>query len=172
MKKFIPTKTDKDIVEMLKAYIAGPDIVRKNAIEYCNKQKEICIKHGIIPLHPIDNPQSSSASKIYLADIKTILEADIVIANFNPYAGMLVDDGTAYECGYACALGKRVYGYISDNRFYEEKVVNSPNFDEFEVKEIKQYVNLMLQQGAYKVIIGSFEDCVKQVALDYKINNQ
>ncbi len=155
---------------MLKAYLAGPDIVRKNAIEYCNQQKEICRKYGIIPLHPIDNPQASSADIIARADIKTITEADIIIANFNPYAGMLVDDGTAFECGYAHALGKRFYGYLSDSRFYEEKVATSPNFEEFEVKAIKQYVNLMLQQSAYKIIIGSFEDCVKQVALDYGID--
>ncbi|NLV90202.1 MAG: nucleoside 2-deoxyribosyltransferase [Tenericutes bacterium] len=155
---------------MVRAYLAGPDIVRKNALEYFNMQKEICLKYGITPLHPIDNPQASNANTIYESDIKMLESADIVIANFNPYAGMLVDDGTAFECGYAKALNKRIYGYLSDDRYYELKVLNSPNFDEFQVKGIKQYVNLMLEQSAYKVVIGTFEDCVKEVSKDYNLN--
>lgn len=154
---------------MIKLYIAGPDIVRKNAIEYCNWQKEICLKYGIEPIHPIDNPQASFANNIFNADIISIDNSDIIIANFNPYAGMLVDDGTAFECGYAYATGKEIYAYIDDERFYEEKVAGSPNFDEFEVKEIKQHVNLMLEQACTKLIIGSFEDCIKQIAIDYKL---
>ena len=155
---------------MVRAYLAGPDIVRKNALEYFNMQKEICLKYGITPLHPIDNPQASNANTIYESDIKMLESADIVIANFNPYAGMLVDDGTAFECGYAKALYNRIYGYLSDDRYYELKVLNSPNFDEFQVKGIKQYVNLMLEQSAYKVVIGTFEDCVKEVSKDYNLN--
>jgi nucleoside 2-deoxyribosyltransferase len=31
--------------------------------------------------------------------------------NCSPFRGVSLDAGTAYEIGYACALGKPVFGY-------------------------------------------------------------
>lgn len=70
---------------------------------------------------PLDNPQSSSANNIFKADIDSINKSDIIIANFNPYAGMLVDDETAFECGYGYATGKKYMAILKMIDFMKRK---------------------------------------------------
>lgn len=152
----------------IKAYIAGPDIVRSNAREYCDYMKKKCLEHGITPLHPMDNNQQGTPFKIYQQDVALIDGADIVIANFNSYAGALIDDGTAFECGYAVAKGKKVYGYTADDRYYGEKI---PLIEGYTVKKSNQHINLMLEQSS-TLVIGSFEDCLKRIEEDYKFDKE
>ena len=37
-----------------------------------------------------------------------------MLANLEPFRGSEPDSGTAFEVGYALALGKPVYAYLSD----------------------------------------------------------
>lgn len=76
-------------------------------------------------LIPADNeisllPEQTLAAKranalsIRLANEGMIRRCDAVIANLSPFRGAEPDCGTAYECGFARALGKTVLSY-TDN---------------------------------------------------------
>ncbi|WP_033887167.1 nucleoside 2-deoxyribosyltransferase, partial [Pseudomonas aeruginosa] len=51
-----------------------------------------------------------------------IERADCVLANLEPFRGSEPDSGTAFEVGYALALGKPVYAYLSDAGAYAERL--------------------------------------------------
>lgn len=44
-----------------------------------------------------------------------------------------------------------------------------PNIDGFIKKKSNQHINLMLQQSATKMVIGSLEDCLKEIVKDFSI---
>ena len=118
----------------MKIYLAGPDVFRKDAIEYGQQLKAICVDHGHIGLFPMDNEVNFKtpypykiARQIFTANAKMIQQSDIVIANLNPFRGPSADVGTVWEVGYAIGLGKKVYGYRYDRRPYNERVLNPVN---------------------------------------------
>ena len=57
-------------------------------------------------------PKATLAA-IYEADVEEITKADVICACCN---GTQVDDGTAYEIGYARAIGKRTIAWRADLR--------------------------------------------------------
>lgn len=70
---------------------------------------------------PLDN-EETTAEGIFKANISLISEADVVVANLNPFRGFEPDSGTSFEVGCAIALGKRVIGYMNDTRPQVEKL--------------------------------------------------
>ena len=60
-------------------------------------------------------------AKIFAGDVHGLDDADGVVAVLD---GSDVDSGTAWECGYAYAKGKPIFGLRTDTRIYgkEEKV--------------------------------------------------
>lgn len=96
---------------MKKVYLAGPDVFYPDALQRAEKHKKLCLAHGFQPLHPADGEQST-AQDIYTANIAMINQADAVLANLTPFRGAETDSGTAFEIGYAIALGKTVIGYM------------------------------------------------------------
>lgn len=106
---------------MKKVYLAGPDVFAPNAIELAEQNKKLCIAHGFEPLHPADGIETT-AQGIYTANIALIKSADAVIANLNPFRGAETDSGTAFEIGYAVALGLPVIGYIKGPTTVKEQV--------------------------------------------------
>lgn len=111
----------------MKAYLAGPDVFRSDAKEHLSKLSAICKAEGIQALTPLDTevPEGlkggMAAGFIFESNLKLIQEADIVIANISPFRGPSVDPGTAFEIGYAHALGKGVFAYSDDTQPYAEK---------------------------------------------------
>jgi len=107
---------------MTKIYLAGPDVFEIDAIKQGEQLKTLCLNYGFIGLFPLDNIITCDgtpyelAKAIREANIKLIEEADIVMANLNPFRGLEPDSGTVYEVGYAMALGKKVYAYAIDRR--------------------------------------------------------
>src|SRR5690606_259440 len=77
-----------------------------------------CRLHGFEGLYPHDNkapaglPPRALAQWIYEANTALIRGADAVMANLNPFRGAEPDSGTAFEVGYAIALGKPVWAYV------------------------------------------------------------
>ena len=100
---------------MKKIYIAGPDVFEPNSIEIGKEYSQLCKEYGFEGLYPLDNfvdfeqDKQKIAQDIFVANVKLIQEADIVIANLNTFRGKEEDSGTIWECGYATALGKDVY---------------------------------------------------------------
>lgn len=107
----------------MKVYLASPffneeeNNVYHNVINILRSQKDIDL---FVPKeHTIPNAWDLSnrvwAESVFAVDILGIQKADVVVVlNF----GMYSDSGTAWECGYAYALGKKVVnvciGYDKD----------------------------------------------------------
>lgn len=104
----------------MKAYVAGPDVFREDAREHLEEVRELLSRYDITALIPLDNDETldfsdrvGTAAKIYKANLKMIEAADVVLANIQPFRGDHMDPGTAFEIGYAVALGKPVHVYTT-----------------------------------------------------------
>ena len=160
---------------MEKIYIAGFDVFKQNSIEIGKEYCKLCSKYGFEGLYPLDNVVDFNQSKnkiaqdIYKANLALINKADIVIANLNAFRGKEADSGTIWECGYAKALGKRVYGYMEHNQSYldsffddEKKLLNNVYVDinNMVVEDFDYPINLMIACSVENIVFGNFEDCL------------
>ncbi len=140
---------------MKKVYLAGPDVFRTNAKEEGEKLKAMLAEQGMIGLYPLDNELKPSgdpaadAKWIFEADCAQIRECDGVLANLSAFRGPSIDVGTAFEIGYAKALGKPVVGYWADSAPYNRRAEYSgmvdseyPNLEDFGL-----FDNLMIACG-------------------------
>ena len=114
---------------MLKLYLAGPDVFLPNAFEQGERLKALCAEFGVQGLYPLDHsvPEGivepvEQARWIYQANLELIRQADVVLANLNPFRGAEPDSGTSFELGYAAALGKPLFGYIDEGGSCTERL--------------------------------------------------
>ncbi|WP_259758494.1 nucleoside 2-deoxyribosyltransferase [Pseudomonas sp. GCEP-101] len=114
---------------MLKLYLAGPDVFRPDAFEQGERLKALCAEFGVQGLYPLDHSvpvgilePAAQARWIYQANLELIRQADAVLANLNPFRGAEPDSGTAFELGYAAALGKPLFGYIDEGGSCAERL--------------------------------------------------
>jgi len=97
----------------MKLYLAGP-LFNSGELMFNEQLKNEYVRLGHTVLLPQDFDVQGKATKaIYQCDRDAIDACDMVIACCN---GTQVDDGTAWEQGYAIAKGKRVIAYRSDLR--------------------------------------------------------
>lgn len=96
----------------MKIYLAGPDVFRPDVEAWADSAREICRRYGFEPLLPIDHGETTP-ERIFQANIDLIRKAQIVVANLDPFRGPESDSGTAFELGYALALGKKICGYVT-----------------------------------------------------------
>jgi len=112
----------------LTAYLAGPDVFLTDAARIAASKSRLCATYGIIALCPQDSGPIARhgagplARTIAEANEALIRQCDFVIANCSPFRGVSLDPGTAYEIGYARALGKPVFGYSSALASYRRRV--------------------------------------------------
>lgn len=102
-------------------YFAGPDVFRPDLDSWRKKVVALCRKYGVTPLLPCDSTESD-ADMIRQTNLKLLGTASAVIANLNPFRGVEVDTGTAFEVGYAAALQKPIIGFVSDIEPLEDRV--------------------------------------------------
>ena len=101
-------------------YLAGFDVFRPDAIDYGRWLRNACATRGLVGMYPLDGAVpagltgSDAAAWIYRNNLKLINAADIVMANLGCFRGHEPDSGTAFEVGYAAALGKPVWGYLQE----------------------------------------------------------
>ncbi len=101
----------------MKAYLAGPDVFLADAIAVGRRKQEACARAGITGQFPLDNVLPTAATPvaharaIALANEAMIRDCDIVLANLTPFRSPSADPGTAFEIGFARALGKTIHGY-------------------------------------------------------------
>ncbi len=96
----------------MKIYLAGPDVFRPDVMDWAESARAICRRHGFEPLLPIDHGETLP-DRIFQANLELIRKAQIVVANLDPFRGAEPDSGTAFELGYALALGKKVCAYVT-----------------------------------------------------------
>ena len=92
---------------MTAIYLAGPDVFHPDAAELALRHKALCHSYGYTPLHPYDQTATTSAA-IFQTNVAMISQADVVLANLDPFRGPEVDSGTAFEIGFAAARSKLV----------------------------------------------------------------
>ncbi len=164
---------------MKKIYIAGPDVFERDSIEIGLTYSKLCEKYGFSGHYPLDNiidfdqEKQKIAQDIFIANEKLINECDIVIANLNLFRGKEADSGTVWECGYAHAKGKRVYGYMESTLDYLDKFPNSKEedgvfWDEENrfIEDFNHPINLMIACSALEIVAGGFEDVLKLIELN------
>lgn len=108
----------------MKVYVAGPlfDDGERWWIETVERLVADAGFETFLPHR--DNPpkDKSNVRQIFDNDRRAIDECDIVVASLN---GITTDDGTAWELGYAFALGKHLIGLHTDwRRRFDDEVVN------------------------------------------------
>src|SRR5690348_11066884 len=110
----------------MKIYLAGPDVFLPDAVEIGRRKVEICARHGLTGLYPLDNAiarEAPDASRqIFRANETVMNEADAIIANLTPFRSAGADPGTAYELGVMAAQRKLCLGYSNDPAIYADRV--------------------------------------------------
>ena len=110
----------------MNVYLAGPDVFLPDALEIGRQKIEICRRHGLTGLYPLDNAVDRAATEaslqIFKANEAMMDQADAVIANLTPFRGPGADAGTVYELGYMAARGKFCLGYSNDPAVYADRV--------------------------------------------------
>jgi nucleoside 2-deoxyribosyltransferase len=112
--------------KMTKIYLAGPDVFLPDAVETGRRKVELCRRHGLIGLYPLDNAIDLAADdaslRIFRGNETMMNEADAIIANLTPFRGPGADPGTVYELGYLAGRGKLCLGYSNDPSCYADRV--------------------------------------------------
>ena len=154
----------------MKIYLAGPDVFRPDALTWAEEARALIVRHGHYALIPSDNNETS-AEGIFRANIEMISEADVVIANLDPFRGCEPDSGTCFEIGCAIALGKQIIAYLADTRsqldklaeFYggtlERREGHAVDPDGLTIENFGLPVNLMLGISC-QIVQGGLEDAV------------
>jgi nucleoside 2-deoxyribosyltransferase len=111
---------------MTSVYLAGPDVFLPDAIDIGWRKAEICARHGLTGLYPLDNTVELSSGEASLLIFKgneaMMIEADAIIANLTPFRGPSADVGTIYELGYMAGCGKLCLGYSNDPASYVDRI--------------------------------------------------
>ncbi|AQH05380.1 nucleoside 2-deoxyribosyltransferase (plasmid) [Burkholderia sp. KK1] len=151
-----------------RVYLAGFDVFRRDAKEHGERLKQLCRDRGFVGLYPLDGQVPSSLQRqdaarwIYAANIELIRSADIVMANLDDFRGSgEPDSGTAFEVGYAAALGKPVWAYRSNEGTLAQRVEAAATGSNgaycaggYLIEDFGLSVNLMLACSAQLVVGG------------------
>src|SRR5438552_16639006 len=112
--------------KVMKIYLAGPDVFLPDALDIGQRKREICTRHGVTGLYPLDNIVDLTAAdaslRIFKGNEAMMDAADAIIANLTPFRGPGADAGTVYELGYMAGRGKLCLGYSNDPATYAERV--------------------------------------------------
>lgn len=156
-------------------YLAGPAVFHPAARHLFDYLKEVCARHGLVGVAPLDGLDGLSdgqqAAAIRRANIDKLNRCRAVIACISPFRGPGADSGTAWEMGYAEALGKPVVAWSEDSRHYLARVEHDRDDDGrvfcrqhgMLVEDFGLVDNLMLAAGPHPVQ-PDFEAAVRLAA--------
>jgi len=100
-------------------YLAGPDVFLPDPQDWAARRRAICAHHGLQGVSPLDDLPDEPAHwaalpewrRIALRNEAQIARCAAIIANITPFRGPSADVGTAFEIGFARALGRPVFAY-------------------------------------------------------------
>jgi nucleoside 2-deoxyribosyltransferase len=115
---------------MASVYLAGPDVFLADAIDVGRVKKARCENHGLVGVFLLDAELSLArengiSERIFNANVALMRQCAAVIANITPFRGLSADAGTAFEVGFAFALGKPVFAYTNVATHYRDRVVDA-----------------------------------------------
>lgn len=113
----------------MRAYLAGPDVFLPDALGHARRKVDICARHGIEGLPPLNEDvaalQAMGAEEawatIYRKDIAMMEACSLVIANLTPFRGASADSGTLIEVGWFLGRGLPVFGYSNSATPFDER---------------------------------------------------
>ncbi len=159
-----------------RVYLAGFDVFRADAAAHGEHLKALCRERGMSGLYPLDGQVPgdldpvSKAQWICRANLELIRGADIVMANLDDFRGAgEPDSGTAFEVGFAVALGKPVWGYTTEERTLVDRVAvrhdDTASFCDrgYIVEDFGLSMNLMIACTA-RIIVGGPGPCLDAIA--------
>ncbi|MBS0295768.1 MAG: nucleoside 2-deoxyribosyltransferase [Proteobacteria bacterium] len=100
-------------------YLAGPDQWFPDAEAHAKRKIELCADAGFVGVTALDGflvetePSEVMARERYADAVGRVRQCDALIANLTPWRGPNSDPGTAFEVGFASALGKPVFAYLN-----------------------------------------------------------
>jgi nucleoside 2-deoxyribosyltransferase len=100
-------------------YLAGPDALYPDSAELIARKRLVCEAQGLTPRMAADEVTLSHragelrAREAYAGALANLRASDAVIANLTPWRGPGCDPATAFEVGFASALGKPVLAYMN-----------------------------------------------------------
>jgi nucleoside 2-deoxyribosyltransferase len=189
----------------LRIYLAGPDVFLPDAATLFTAKRQLCADYGFVGVAPVDSetdlsmlPKRAAALQISADNEDLIRSCDLLIANLTPFRGPSADVGTAYEIGFARALGLPVHGYsnVAGNLLertraaLEEQIKERPaggfeDADRMLIEDFDGTDNLMLDgaveaSGTQIVInpvladrrfvdLAGFEACLKLAAEQFSV---
>jgi nucleoside 2-deoxyribosyltransferase len=110
-------------------YLAGPEVFLADAAGVGARKRAICAKFGLVGVFPgdQDSPDASLSRPEQGLAISRAMETlmrgcDAMIVNMTPFHGPSADVGSAYEMGFMRALGRPIFGYSNDPRWFAERV--------------------------------------------------
>lgn len=110
----------------MKIYLAGPDVFLPDALAIGQRKRDICDRHGVTGLYPLDNAVDLAAPdaslRIFRGNVAMMEAADAIVANLTPFRGAGADPGTVYELGYMAGRGRLCLAYCNDPSPYAERV--------------------------------------------------
>lgn len=116
----------------LRVYLAGPEVFLCEAKAIGERKKALCRKYGLEGVFPIDVEVDAKGKGpreigLCISDVNESLikSCDLLIANITPFRGPSADVGTAFEMGFAHALGKKVFAYTNVALPFTERTVKA-----------------------------------------------
>lgn len=161
--------------DLATVYLAGPAVFHPAAKHLFDYLKDVCAAHGLTGVAPLDGlaalPAEQRAAAIRRANVEKLNACRAVIACISPFRGAGADAGTAWEMGYAEALGKPVVVWSDEPRPYIDRVEHDRDEDGrvfcrqhgMQVEDFALTDNLMLTAGDHPVQ-PDYESAVKLVA--------
>lgn len=106
----------------MKVYLAGPGVFRQDAQAWGKRLVAACATNAIQGLYPLDGELPDTCSEkqaqrrwIFANNCTLIRQADAVFADLRAFRSLAEpDSGTAFEVGFAHALGKPVWLWLPD----------------------------------------------------------
>lgn len=161
-----------------RVYLAGFDVFRRDAREFGERLCRLCAEHGFEGVYPLDAEVPAGldaprqAAWIYRSNLDAIRSADIVMANVDDFRGPgEPDSGTAFEIGFAAALGKAIWAYTTDRGTLIDRVPSQagPQGREcargFLVEDFGLQKNLMIACAA-RIVNGDARACLAAMAAE------
>lgn len=115
---------------MTKIYLAGPDVFAPEPLEIGVRKKQICARHGLIGVFPMEHvtldlaePRRQQGLAVYDVMETMMRECDAIIVNMTPYHGPSMDAGSAFEMGFMRALDRPIFAYSNDGDIFADRVV-------------------------------------------------
>jgi nucleoside 2-deoxyribosyltransferase len=157
-----------------KLYLAGPDVFAPDATARFEAMRAACRAAGFVPLTPVDNALPAHLSGAVLAafikqaNVAMIQACEAVVAHIAAFRGPNMDPGTAWEIGYAEALGKPVVLWCGSDTLLAERTPGDGHTDAdgWMIENFGLAENLMIgidASGATQPVAADFATALRHV---------